>query len=92
MNTYMGAFTAMVRTQIQLKERQLEVLRARAAQLNVSISEVVRRAIDTAVGSGAAVPRTERRRRAVAAAGRFSSGRSDVAERHDDYLAEAFKS
>lgn len=27
-------------------------------------------------------------RRAVAAAGRFSSGLDDIGERHDDYLAE----
>ena len=33
----------------------------------------------------------ERRRRAIAAAGRFHSGRPDVAARHDDYLAEAYQ-
>jgi hypothetical protein len=32
----------------------------------------------------------ERRRRALAAAGRFSSGRNDVSVDHDEYLAEAF--
>jgi hypothetical protein len=30
------------------------------------------------------------RERAMAAAGRFASGYQDVAERHDDYLTEAF--
>ena len=34
--------------------------------------------------------RAERRARAVAAVGAFRSGRADVAERHDDHLADAF--
>jgi len=32
----------------------------------------------------------ERCRRAIEAVGRFSSGKHDVAEQHDEYLANAF--
>jgi len=33
----------------------------------------------------------ERRRRAIAAAGRFHSGASDISEKHDEYLKETFQ-
>ena len=81
----------MTRTQIQFEDEQLEALRAEAARQNVSISELVRRAVATA-GRTAARGLSERevRQRALAVAGRFASGFADVAERHDDYLAEAF--
>jgi hypothetical protein len=33
----------------------------------------------------------EERRRAIAAAGQFHSGASDISEKHDEYLVEAFQ-
>jgi hypothetical protein len=33
----------------------------------------------------------ERRRRAIAAVGRFRSGQKDISTHHDDYLAEAYE-
>jgi hypothetical protein len=80
----------MVRTQVQLTETQLDAVRAQAVREGTSVSEVVRRAVDAWIRHQPAVSRSEVRRRAAAAAGRFSSGSSDVSERHDDYLAEAF--
>lgn len=80
----------MVRTQVQFTEEQLEALRDRAAREDVSVSEVVRRAVEAWVGSEPTP--VERRRRALAAAGRFASGEADVALRHDDYLANGFGS
>jgi hypothetical protein len=82
----------MKRTQVQLTEEQLQALRKAAADRSVSVSEVVRQAIDVWVQADRRPPRDELKRRALAAAGRFASGRSDVAARHDDYLAEAFRS
>lgn len=82
----------MVRTQVQLRKRQLEVLKARAAKDKVSVSEVVRRAVDLLTQIESMTSTEEQRRRAMAVAGRFASGRSDVAERHDDYLTEAYQS
>lgn len=41
---------------------------------------------------GLSEPAEERRKRALAAAGRFHSGLSDLSVRHDDHLADAFAS
>ena len=81
----------MIRTQIQLTDEQAEVLRRRARRENVSMAELVRRAIDvftrTDLPSGREV-----RDRARRAAGRFASGVPDTSRRHDEALAEAFRS
>jgi len=76
--------------QVQLGEQQLEVLRGRAAREHASVSELVRRAVDGWIASQPETSLAERRRRAIEAAGRFSSSKHDVAERHDEYLANAF--
>jgi hypothetical protein len=65
----------------------MEALRRVAAERGVSIAAVIRDAVDDVI-DGRDWP--ERRRRALAAAGRFSSGRTDVSDHHDEYLAEAF--
>ena len=81
----------MIRTQIQLPESQVVTLKQLAALQHTSMAELIRRAVDlftTSIESGAI---TERKQRAMAAAGRFRSGSPDVSTRHDDYLAEAFQ-
>ena len=81
----------MVRTQIQLTERQARELRRIAAKEGVSMAEIIRRAVDAKIRGGTGeVPWEERVRRAQAAMGKFRSGLKDVAERHDDYLAEEY--
>jgi hypothetical protein len=80
----------MVRTQVQFTKEQIEALRAQAAREEVSVSEIVRRAVDAWVRRTAVPSEEELRRRASAAAGRFASGRGDVAAKHDEHLAEAF--
>jgi len=82
----------MQRTQVQLTAAQIESLRAVASRENVSISEVVRRAVDALTQAGAAPSVAELRQRALDASGRFSSGSTDVTRRHDDYLSEAYRS
>jgi hypothetical protein len=81
----------MIRTQIQITEEQAEALREQAAQANVSVAEIVRRALDAFIRSNQPLSR-ERRDRALRAAGRFASGESDTSIRHDDVLARAFRS
>jgi len=81
----------MVRTQIQLTEKQAEVLRQRSKRENVSIAELVRQAIDTFTRAEPPSGR-ELRNRAISAAGRFASGVHDTSSHHDDALAEAFQS
>ncbi|MFA5807202.1 MAG: ribbon-helix-helix protein, CopG family [bacterium] len=81
----------MVRTQIQLTERQARELKRIAAKEHVSMAEIIRRAVDAKIRAGAAeVPWEERVRRAMAAMGKFRSGLKDVSKRHDHYLAEAY--
>jgi hypothetical protein len=79
----------MIRIQVQLTPAQVLALRLRAARQRVSVSAVVRQAVDDWTVR-TETPGQAARARAIAAAGRFASGRTDVAERHDDYLAEAF--
>jgi hypothetical protein len=78
----------MVRTQIQLTEAQARSLRRMAAQQKVSMAELVRRAVDRMLESQREPDRKERWERALGMAGRFRSGRSDVARKHDEHLAE----
>jgi hypothetical protein len=81
----------MVRTQIQLEERQVATLRHLAALHHVSMAELIRQAIDRFAESPESGNIAERRARSIAAIGKFRSGHRDVSKRHDDYLAEAFK-
>jgi len=80
----------MVRTQIQLSEEQSRVLKALAVQRDVSVAELIRRSVDQFIQSSSGVDDEERRQRAMAAAGKFRSGQSDIAVHHDDYLAKAY--
>jgi len=80
----------LVRTQIQLDERQAERLKAVAASRGLSMAEWIRRAVDSALISGGLTNREDQRRRAIAASGRFDSGVTDISVEHDKYLAEAF--
>jgi hypothetical protein len=81
----------MVRTQVQLTDKQAAALRRRSKRENVSVAELVRRAIDAFTRSE---PPSERdgRDRAIRAAGRFASGVRDTSSRHDEALADAFQS
>lgn len=81
----------MVRTQIQLPEQQVSTLKRLALQQHVSMAELIRRAVDLFTASPDTDNLEERRQRALAATGRFHSGHDDIAVKHDEYLAEAFK-
>ena len=81
----------MIRTQIQLPEQQVDMLKRLAAEQHVSMAELIRQAVAIFILSPDATNIKERRERALAAAGQFHSGRGDLAARHDDYLVEAFK-
>ncbi len=80
----------MVRTQIQLTDRQYEALKERARSLNVSMAELIRESVELYLASSAEPTNREKRQAALAVAGRFSSGLEDLAEQHDQYLAEDF--
>ena len=80
----------MIRTQIQLTEKQAKELKELAARQGVSMAEMVRQAVDGLLEGLGTVSVEERRRRAMALVGQFRSGRSDVSEKHDEYLAEGY--
>ena len=77
----------MIRTQVQLTEAQARALKALAARQS-SVAELIRQSVDHLIRQSGGVDVAERRRRAIAAAGRFRSGRPDIGVRHDDYLEE----
>jgi len=70
----------MVRFTLSLTEKQMSEVKALAARQGVSVSALVRQAVD----------RLFIAEWAKAAAGCFNSGLGDLAERHDDYLDEAY--
>ena len=81
----------MIRTQIQLQEDQINALKKIAAEKQISLAELIRKAVDTVIKSGAVPDYEERRKRAIDIAGKFHSGKNDIALRHDEYLSEAYK-
>ena len=81
----------MIRTQIQLTEEQSRALKLLAAQQGKSVSELVRQSVDQLIKSAHFTDLEERRRRAIAAAGKFRSGHTDLSTEHDRHLAEAYE-
>jgi len=81
----------MVRTQIQLTEEQSRALKLLAAQQGKSVSELVRQSVDQLIKTTHFTDVEERRRRAIAAAGQFRSGYTDLSTEHDRHLAEAYE-
>ncbi len=77
----------MVRTIVQLPERQAAALERAARRRGVSRAAVVREALADLLGSEEAAE-DEALQRALSAAGCFDSGIPDLARRHDDYTFE----
>jgi hypothetical protein len=80
----------MVRTQIQLSEEQVAMLKEMAATEHKSMAEIIRQSVDFFAKAKYRGGEEQRRKRAMAAAGRFRSGVKDLAASHDSYLTEAF--
>jgi len=81
----------MRRIQVQLTARQEHALREMPRLRGSSISALIRDGIDRILEPNTAerAAAIERARRVI---GAFDSGRTDVSERHDAYLAEAYRS
>jgi len=79
----------MVRLQVQLTESQIKTLRETAASTGKSIAELVRDSVDTYLS---VQRRPGQLDRAIAIAGKFSSGVKDISEHHDRYLSESLRS
>jgi len=80
----------MVRTQIQLRPDQHKRLRRLAAERGVSMAELIRQGVDQVLGEAPQPHQRDLMRRSLQIVGKFRSDKSDVSERHDQYLAEAY--
>ena len=80
----------MIRTQIQLTAEQANGLKRLAAREKKSISELVRLSVDAMIHSQGLESQDNLRGRAMAAAG-LLSGPQDMAENHDNYLADVYQ-
>ena len=80
----------MIRTQIQLPEDQVRLLKITARREGVSISEVIRQSLSKTLAS-ANSDIASRYARAASLVGSFHDATApDLAEHHDDYLVDAF--
>ena len=80
----------MLRTQIQIEEDQIKWLRIRAKERGVSVSQLIREGLEFYRKFEDRLPE-DKKKKALAAIGRYASGVSDISEKHDDYLAKALK-
>ena len=78
----------MVRTQIQLQDKQVALLKKMAVARHESMAEIIRQAVDFFARAKQDEGEVQHRKRAMAAAGRFRSGVHDLAASHDTYLTE----
>jgi hypothetical protein len=80
----------MIRTQVQLTDRQIKGLKQVAAVTGRPVADLVVEAVDQSL-----IRRNETWERrvmgAITLAGRFSSGRSDVSANHERHFAEAIR-
>lgn len=80
----------MVRTQVQLDEEQYAKLKSLAAARSESISQVVRDAVERLLSESEG-RENWRRLRLVVGKFRDQDDATDVASRHDDYLADIYR-
>lgn len=78
----------MVRTQIQLTEKQARRLKQLAAAQGRSMADLIRSSVDVLLSQPEANDDQVRRTRALRAAGRFRSGTGDLSSQHDHHLVE----
>lgn len=82
----------MVRTQVQLTEKQATMIRQVADAHHISMAEAIRRGIDQFLQATPDADPKEQKMRAIRAAGKFHSGHRDTSANHDEALAEAYQS
>jgi len=78
----------MIRTQIQITPEQAHALKRLAAREGKSVAELIRISLDAMLRAGGIQDQDDLRRKAIATAGKLS-GPENLAENHDNFLAEA---
>ncbi|MCF8084355.1 MAG: ribbon-helix-helix protein, CopG family [Deltaproteobacteria bacterium] len=79
----------MVRTQVQLTEKQVRLLREMSRSGRESMAALIRRAVDQFLINRKPDPDLLYRR-ASTVLGKYSAGAGDISLEHDRYLDEAF--
>ena len=85
----------MVKIEIQLTAEQARALKELASAEGRNTSDLARSGVEALLHSKGLRRRSNsnvQKRRAIAAVGRFHSGKSNLAVEHDHYLNEAFAS
>jgi hypothetical protein len=82
----------MIRTQIQLEQKQERALRRFAKEKKITLAEAVRRCIDKALASEDDIDLRSRYEKALSIVGSLSdkAGANDLSSNHDGYLDGAF--
>jgi hypothetical protein len=75
---------------IELTSEQEEALRRVAEMRQKTVEEIIAEWVQRLLEECVDTDWENRRARALNASGRFRSGKRDVSEKHDKYLAEAF--
>ena len=78
----------MVRTQIQLTEKQARRLKQLAAAQGRSMADLIRRSVDALLSQPDSGDDDAKRERALSVIGRFRSGAGDLSTAHDRHLAD----
>jgi hypothetical protein len=78
----------MSRIEVPLADSQMAVLEELARKRNTTPAGLLQEEVIKLLRAADPAEWEERKRRALAAAGRFNSGCPDLATRHDDYLTE----
>ena len=81
----------MIRTQIQLTEKQYKALKELSARDNTSMAGLVREAVECYSAERVISSNKKKYRKALDAVGKFESNYKDISKNHDKYLAEDFK-
>jgi hypothetical protein len=81
----------MVRTQIQLTEKQAQKLKELSLSRRESVAALIRKAIDQFIVAGKP-DRSALYRQAGSVVGKYKAEKSDIAVEHNRYLEEAFGS
>lgn len=80
----------MIRTQVQLTERQVKELKRLSTERGVSVAELIRVSVDSLLDSRLEIDEESKRQRAMSVVGKYHSGLGDLSTNHDEYLAEDF--
>ena len=81
----------MIRTQIQLTEKQAEALKKLSSEKDVSISELIRRGVDLLLKTDLISDNGLKKKNALKLSGLYKTGCKDLSIHHDDYIDEDYK-